>query len=452
MKYSIDYKYVRPKKGKLLKEWHETCFASEGPIKFRQELSSKEYQNAVILPLRRSAGSGLLFGMGGVVDQSGLYIENSGIADRIFGKYEITGECIVHQNVVYCGYLVNQWGHFLIEAVSRLWYCLEYGDDEIDRYVFFIEENETRDLSGNYEEFLTLLGIRDKIEIITKPTRYDKVIIPELSYKRREYYSKQFRNIYLKVVENALKQQRDEESAEAVINKRVYMTRSAIPTAAMSDIGGVMLDNWFSKNGFRIVSPEKMSLSELIRVLNNADVVAAISGTLPHNFLFCQSGTKALIVERFALVNEIQCDINIINSLDVTYIDANLFLYPVGVSIGPFLIYFNTYMAKYAEDNGMAIPDKRFLTDKWKKKIYNNYMDTYLVHYGRGWFFPDWYAEQLSIMHEAYQDTIKELGNYVNGRFGAKIIDRMYEITVKQKCRAAQKKIIGVTKNILMRG
>ena len=39
------------------------------------------------------------------------------------------------EKVVYCGYLVNHWGHFLIEAVTRLWYFMER-DATIDVYPY----------------------------------------------------------------------------------------------------------------------------------------------------------------------------------------------------------------------------------------------------------------------------------------------------------------------------
>ena len=65
---------------------------------------------------------------------------------------------------MYCGYLVPQWGHFLVEAVTRLWFFLK-NDLSIDNYVFFIEENSDRSVSGNYREFLELLGVWNKIEV-----------------------------------------------------------------------------------------------------------------------------------------------------------------------------------------------------------------------------------------------------------------------------------------------
>ena len=140
-------------------------------------------------------GDNVLFGRGGVVDEDGKYVELSGIPTRIWGSYAFPKADYRDEKVVYCGYLVNHWGHFLVEAVTRLWYVLE-NDATIDKYVFFLKENEQRELKGNYREFLRLLGILDKIEIIDQPTTYREVIVPEIAFRCMEFYSPGFLAIF----------------------------------------------------------------------------------------------------------------------------------------------------------------------------------------------------------------------------------------------------------------
>ena len=53
--------------------------------------------------------------------------------------------------MVFCGYFINHWGHFLVEAVSRLWYFIQEDNTQIDKYVFVVGENEHRILKGNYK-------------------------------------------------------------------------------------------------------------------------------------------------------------------------------------------------------------------------------------------------------------------------------------------------------------
>ena len=60
---NIDYQYLRPEKAKALKKWYDD------PIEVRETPAIWQGSNATILPLRR--GFGLLFGKGGVVDETG---------------------------------------------------------------------------------------------------------------------------------------------------------------------------------------------------------------------------------------------------------------------------------------------------------------------------------------------------------------------------------------------
>ena len=89
------------------------------------------------------------------------------------------------------------------------------------------------------------------------------------------------------------------------------------------------MDDYFEKNGFQLLYPERLSLIELIVYLQNAEVIAAESGTVAHNFLFAQESKKCIIIEWQAVVNEIQANIDIIKNQNITYIDGQLTVYPV---------------------------------------------------------------------------------------------------------------------------
>ena len=54
------------------------------------------------------------------MDENGQYVELSGIPTRIWGSYAFPRAEHRNETVVYCGFLVNHWGHFLVEAVTRL--------------------------------------------------------------------------------------------------------------------------------------------------------------------------------------------------------------------------------------------------------------------------------------------------------------------------------------------
>lgn len=314
--YSIDYQYLRPKKAEALKAWYDEPLAiTENPAVWRGK-------NATILPLRRQAEDNLLFGRGGVVDENGEYVPLSGIEGRVQFAYPVEKKEYRDETVVYCGYLVNHWGHFLIEGVTRLWYFLE-NDPGVDKYVFFLDENEEREIRANYREFLELLGIWEHLEIINTPTTYREVIVPELGLYCRSRYTPKLLKVYDTVANNAVPDPNWERPA------KIYYSRSQFKKGMPFESGFDTLDDFFRRNGYTILYPEKVPLGRMISYIRNADVVASLSGSLPHNMLFARPGQKLEIVERLTINVDNQVGINRIMDLDVTYIDAHIPIYPV---------------------------------------------------------------------------------------------------------------------------
>ena len=386
---NINFSYLRPKKAEHLIEWYNMNFYE------KERLEVWSGTNAVILPLIRYNEDDLLFGRGGVVNSSGDYVELSKINQRVDLSYPYEDAEYRDEKVVYLGYLVNHWGHFLVEAVSRLWYFLE-NDISVDKYVFFIESNTNRQISGNYREFLELLGVWDKLEIINKPTKYREVIVPELGYKWRTHYSKKFLNIFETICNNV---QFDKNEC---FPDKIFLSRNELRQAKNLEFGLDSIDDFYRSNGYEILFPEKISLSRLISYIRNSKVCASMSGSLPHNMLFANDNQELVIVERLVLNNEIQVDINRMKKFHVSYVDANIPIYTVNMS-GPFIVVFNDLMQQYAKDKNMQFPNNRFLGEKYLKKCFKLYMKAYKKEYGFQWYMLDWYTQYADYLFEAYQ-------------------------------------------------
>ncbi len=399
--YSVEYAYLRPKKAAHLRHMHESPFPLCG------ELSVWTGERAVILPLREESGDGPLFGLGGVVDAGGDYVTLSSIPQHLGGIYPFENPEYRDEKVVYCGYLVPQWGHFLVEGVARLWYFLE-NDPSIDKYVFFLEENTQREIRGNYREFLELLGIWDKLELITRPTAYRQVLVPERAYKTRSYYSGQ----YLAVFDRIADQARPAPGWQAA--DKVYLSRSQFQKGLAFEFGFDCLDNFFEKNGYTLLYPEKLSLSQLICYLRAARAVAMPSGSIQHNMLFARPGQRVEILERCVLNVDFQVDVNRMRELEVTYIDANIPLYTVDFC-GPFIMGYNEQLARFAEDRQLLPPDEQFRSQKYWRKCLARYMHAYQDLYRYRWFMADWYTSCADYLWEAYQAGYAFFREYLDG-------------------------------------
>lgn len=395
------YEYLRKQKADYISKMEKQSFPEI------EQLKSECYHNATILPLKKSNKKTLVFGLGGVVDSNNIYIEESAVKGRVEYAYEYDSYDCFDEKVVFCGYLINHWGHFLTETVPRLWYVLE-NDKSIDKYVFFIEESIEREPTGNFKEFLQLLGIYDKVQVINKPTRYKDVIVPQLSYKRREYYSQRFKEIFRKVCNSITF-----DSTWSIYNK-IYFARSQTAGAGYKEFGHDCMESFFSNNGYKIIYPEKISLSELIYIISNAEKIATVCGTLQHNILFAQENKDVAILERNVIVNDIQLDVNIIKKAKYVYIDSHHTVYNVSEGFGPFMMYFTEELKKYAEDNHMVYPDKSFFGEKYKKTILRNYFQVYLLAYDYSVHLEKWHYNQIQIINEAVKSAESEFYNYIH--------------------------------------
>lgn len=395
---SIDYRYLRPKKAEALKAWYDA------PVEVRENPEIWQGSNATILPLCRD--DQLLFGRGGVVDSDGNYVDLSAIPGRVQYAYPFENAEYRDETVVYCGYLVNHWGHFLIEGVTRLWYFLE-NDRRVDKYVFFLDEYEEREIKGNYREFLELLKIWDRLEIINRPTTYREVIVPELGIHMRTAYTPKLVKVF-------------DAAADSVVPdpgwetpEKIYFSRSQFQKGLPFESGYDTLDNFFAKNGYTILYPEKVPLSRMIHYIRNAKVVASLSGSLPHNMLFANQGQRVEIVERLVISDDNQTDVNRMRQLQVTYIDASIPIYPVDF-VGPLIMGYTDCLKRFAEDKGYAPPDGQYLTEKHDRRCFVKYMKAYVDLYNCNWFMADWYAPFADSLYEGFQAGQAHFGAYLN--------------------------------------
>ena len=399
---SIDYQYLRPKKAECLKKW------VDADIEVRETPSLWQGKNATILPLRRDPSFGLLFGKGGVVDETGAYVELSAIEKRVQFAYPFENAPYEDKKVVYCGYLVNHWGHFLIEGVTRLWYFLE-NDPTIDKYVFFVDEGEQREIRGNYRKFLELLKIWDKLEIINTPTTYREVIVPELGIYMRKAYTPKLLKVFDAIAENVV------VDPSWDTPEKIYYSRSQFKKGQQFEFGFAALDNFFEKNGYKVLYPEKVPLDQMIHYIRNSKVVASLSGSLPHNMLFARQGQKLEIVERLVISDDNQTDVNRMRQLQVTYIDANIPVYTIDF-VGPFIMGYTPELQRFAQDKGYQPPDAQYLTRKHYKDCFIRYVKAYKDLYRYNWYQQDWYGPFADSLYEGFQAGHAYFGDYLDGK------------------------------------
>src|SRR5262245_10316345 len=161
-------------------------------------LTVKSVDDGIVLPHKPGTG----WGLGGVVDRHGELVAES-IYDNGWthfgGSYTFneTEADYVSDEVVWFGVFFHHWGHFLMDFVGRAWFL----SSEKYRNQKVVYVSGSSGLDGNYLRFLELLGV-DAVDIlkIDRPTRFRRVVIPELSYIEGRFYTKEYKGMFDKIV------------------------------------------------------------------------------------------------------------------------------------------------------------------------------------------------------------------------------------------------------------
>lgn len=389
---SLNLKYVYPPKAEEIQRLYNS-------FELRKSSVVTIYKNATIFPIVNYNDYDVSCGRGGVLDSNENYIEESKTKARIEGKYSIDkNKCeFIDKKVVFCGHFRKQWGHYITECISRLWYVLE-NDTSIDKYVFIVEDGSDVEFSGNYLTFLELLGIDKKIQIINKPTVFKEVVIPEEGFVYGEYYTNKYVEMYDCICQKALLLYKGPRY------DRIFFSKSLLPYNSRDNLNFKLVDKYFEKNGFKTLYPEKMTLIDTIGAIQNAKMFATVTSSPAHNAVFSPKNQIMISIEKQAFLNPYQIFVTKISSCNTIFVDAYRFIFPIETS-GPFIFDYTDFWIKYSNDNGMN--HCKTMNSHQFKRIYKRYMRFYFSsNYNMP---PDYLYKKynLDTMRLAYNDTIK---------------------------------------------
>ena len=321
----------------------------------------------VILPIK---GDPVLGYKGGVLSVDKEYQELSGWyrgCGVMTTGYDCDAVRFVDQDVIYCGVYIHQWGHFLLESTSRLWYWLSLSPEKRNRYkLAFLCLGQ----QGPYEnmlEFLKLLGIKenDIVNVLT-PTQFRSVIIPEQSSCFGKMYTKEFLIPFKEIV----------KKCPPAAESKIYLSRRRFKENS-NTIGEEKIEGFFDQNGFKVIYPETLPLAEQISLMRGAKEVAMLNGSALHNTLFCKSQTRVIVVNRFHLYNNAQLVCDHAKQLRTTYIDGYQTFLPALHGKGPFLVSVTENLIHFAKDHNMKLKCRPGCSQKEVNTYLKMWCETY---------------------------------------------------------------------------
>lgn len=318
-----------------------------------KKLGVQEISNGYILPAKKHLGQRTpLCGNGGVLTSQLEFVQESAqlgyhMENRVCSSYHFSKKDTpyIDQTVIYANHFIKHWGHFLIDVIGRLW----YPNKKHFLFVFTATFGKNITIDGPFLEFLHFLGIsQDDILIINQPTKFKKIIIPESSIYPGKYYTKEYQDIFQRVIQSC--------PIEKTNITKLYFSRKNFSRASKKEAGESAIEEFFNQNGFTSISPEKYSLKSQINYIRNAKEIVAISGTLPHNIMFAKKNTKFMILNKTYSINYHQFLLNEASMCDTTFIDVHKSLLPILYGLGPFIIKITPNLYQFAKDHRMKLP------------------------------------------------------------------------------------------------
>lgn len=335
---NVDYLY---KKEYYKDEFEKTYFCDK-------TLEYKKYENAIVLPYKKSE-KGAKIG-GGVVTSEGDYLLSSGLHNGTNSAYEVESPKISEETVIYLGMFVGIWGHHITDHLRRLWFLEteEYKQKYADYKIVYVSYPGFS-FRGNYKEILDIMGFDcTKFVLVTEPTRFESVIIPDESFFTYDgdarYFTKEYRALIHRVRDYGI------QHKTPIDFDKAYYTHAKIATIA--EIGEYKLEKFFQEQGYKVIAPEELSFREQLNILVQCKSFAATIGSASHNIMFMKDGAEVILIPRSNYLTGYQVAIDEVTDLDIHYIDSSMSVLTDGEAPwrGPFYFYVGQELARFFDE------------------------------------------------------------------------------------------------------
>ncbi len=246
-------------------------------------------------------------------------------------------EEVIDEEVIFIGTLWCMWGHLITDFATHLWPVLTLPKS---LRVAYMVGSATQTLPANFKGLLAALGVSaDRLVEVRKPTRVRKVHFGEPSlWHERGTGVLRWTDDYARTIDEAISGVLG--PARPTPRRKVYFTRTGL-VKNRKDFGEAAIEDAYRRAGFEVVSPEKLSFAETVRLLAETETLAATEGSVSHNALFLPKGAHLEILRKCGVANGYQEAINRWRELDVKVFNVsfgNRLAVPQEACRGPFLL------------------------------------------------------------------------------------------------------------------
>ncbi len=261
------------------------------------------YQNPISYPVEIVA-TGNDF-QGGLVDNTTRQL----VAEAVLLRHGRASQCMPFQNhddttglpqidgtFLYGGILLNNFGHFLLESIGRLWAYNRFKN--FDPYIFFyapwgIPDYKKKD-HYMYQLFRGFGIPVNRLVFFSEIVQLKKVIIPEQKYGFGKCRMPD--NTFINFIQSF----NLPDHFNAGINAdKIYISRSQLPFNQGRLFGEAEFEKYLQSNGYLVVYPEKHTLYEQLIMYKKAkQIIFCDGGAMYGTILFPHLSADIAIVAR----------------------------------------------------------------------------------------------------------------------------------------------------------
>ena len=215
------------------------------------------------------------------------------------------------------GHYRGHFGHFLVEAVSRLW-GLDHIPFKPASLIYVAHGSAERQQLDKYRSFYKALGLNIPVRAYDKVMQVEHLYVPELAFGwgNRFEGSPAFRAF----VRNRLSQ-----SIEAAGTDDLYISRSKLWGYMGQVIGEQVLESNLEKLGYEVFHPQEHPVEVQLAKYKAARRIVALDGSALHlvPFILPEGGKTAIIKRRSsANVGDYQTQFKAFCGVDLDVIDT----------------------------------------------------------------------------------------------------------------------------------
>lgn len=211
-----------------------------------------------------------------------LLIRNYGATGRAAYDHSKTARSL--SSGIYGGVLMNAYGHFLLESLSRYWALKDMRDD----LPIVWHYREQPDLLAWQREIFDLLKVDTKRFVyVDGMTKMDSVYLPDAGYRVQTWgHPLYFSSLCI-------------FKAETIVpEKKVWLSRWRLDQHFGRITNEDEVERKLIGKGWTIIHPETMSVSEQINMLKDAALISGFQGAAFHTMVFFDVIGKVVIFRR----------------------------------------------------------------------------------------------------------------------------------------------------------